>query len=43
MRQSADLDEAKIVQLESLFASGKKIKVDELVKILSPLARSDVK
>jgi hypothetical protein len=27
MRQSADLDEAKIVQLESLFASGKKIKV----------------
>lgn len=43
LRQSKDLDEAKIAQLEQLFATGKKIKMDELVKVLSSPAGSDIK
>ena len=43
LRQTTEVDEAKIAQLEALFANGKKIKADELVKILSSPAGSDIK
>lgn len=43
LRQTTEVDEAKITQLEALFASGKKIKADDLVKILSSPAGSDIK
>ncbi|MGZ5874816.1 MAG: hypothetical protein ACXWKP_22165 [Bradyrhizobium sp.] len=43
LRECEDMDEAKIEQLQSLFAAGKKIKPDDLVKILSSPAGSDVK
>jgi hypothetical protein len=42
LRQSKDVDAGKITQLEELFASGKKIKVDELVKIFAAPAGSDI-
>ncbi|EIG61254.1 hypothetical protein [Bradyrhizobium sp. WSM1253] len=42
LRQSKDVDAGKIAQLEALFASGKKIKVDELVKLFSAPAGSDI-
>jgi hypothetical protein len=43
LRQSSEVDEAKIVQLEALFTAGKKIRADDLVKILSSPAGSDVR
>ncbi|MCP3419519.1 DUF1577 domain-containing protein [Bradyrhizobium brasilense] len=42
LRQSEDVDAGKIAQLEELFASGKKIKVDELVKVFAVPAGSDI-
>lgn len=42
LRQSKDVDAEKIAQLEELFASGKKIKVDELVKVFSAPAGNDI-
>lgn len=42
LRQSKDVDAGKIARLEELFASGKKIKVDELVKIFAAPAGSDI-
>ncbi|MFK4654221.1 hypothetical protein ABIF97_004155 [Bradyrhizobium japonicum] len=42
LRQSRDVDAGKIAQLEELFASGKKIKVDELVKVFSTPAGNDI-
>jgi hypothetical protein len=35
LRDSKDVDAGQITLLEELFASGKKIKVDELVKIFA--------
>jgi hypothetical protein len=43
LRQTTEVDEAKIAQLEALFANGKKIKADDLAKILSSPAGSDIK
>ncbi|MET4279999.1 MULTISPECIES: hypothetical protein [unclassified Bradyrhizobium] len=42
LRQSKDVDAEKIAQLEELFASGKKIKADELVKVFSAPAGNDI-
>lgn len=42
LRQSKDLDAGKIAQIEELFASGRKIKVDELVKVFSAPAGDDI-
>ena len=42
LRLSNDVDAGKIARLEELFASGKKIKVDELVKIFAAPAGSDI-
>lgn len=42
LRQSEYVDAGKIAQLEELFASGKKIKVDELVKVFAAPAGSDI-
>lgn len=42
LRETMDVDEAKIAQLQALFAAGKKIKADDLVKILSSPAGSDI-
>lgn len=43
LRTSKDIEEAQITQLEALLSTGKKIKADELVKILSSPAGSDLK
>lgn len=40
--QSKEVDARKIAQLEELFASGRKIKVDELVKVFAAPAGSDI-
>lgn len=42
LRQSKDVDAGMIAQLEELFASGKKIKADELVKVFATPAGSDI-
>ena len=42
LRKSKNIEEAQIVQLELLLSTGKKIKADELVKILSSPAGSDL-
>ncbi|MET4489784.1 hypothetical protein [Bradyrhizobium sp. LA7.1] len=43
LNDSADIDAAKIEQLRTLVATGKKLKADDLVKIFSLPPGSDLK
>jgi hypothetical protein len=43
LSNSAEIDASKIEQLRTLFATGKKLKADDLVKIFSLPPGSDLK
>jgi hypothetical protein len=43
LSKSPDVDKAKIDQLKALLADGKKVKVDELVRIFSLPAGGELK